>query len=419
MKSKVITGGVVVLIFAVVAGNWIYGKNIAKDIDEDLKEKIANKELPVDISYASVVVNPLFSNVKLADFEISNPDKSISLKSDEIEFDIPVKEALRLAESTTFDELNSIKIQFKKAELVTETKGEITVKNVTFDFDGHLTNADINQFFEEFPTEKQAFEFSFTGLKVNNLVKPDQNTAAAKLQEQFSSIDKGTCKILFDPESKEIELDHLLLSSEVLSTSSKAIFYYSGNGASDFKMLNTKIKADYTVKPKDIHWDQDGNSSDFSLKQLSVKSDFTMNLEKPSLPEGTISFLAEGLKSNSTGQSAISLPFPGASFDEVDIRKFSINYKLNNDRLTLSDTELISSIINAEFNADITIDRDNTKNSKINNAKLVVNNLSSELEGIVSLFEGKMGKELPRENNKITLEITGSLSSPKVKGIEF
>ena len=371
------------------------------------------------ISYASVNVNPLFAKVKLADFEVSNPDKSLTLKSNEIEFDISAKEALRLSENTSFEELNSLKILLKEVELVAETKGGITVENITIDFDGHLTNADIDKFFEEFPTEKQALEFSFTDLKVNHLAESGKNSAATEILEQLSNIDKGTCKILFDPDSKDIIIEDLSLSSKVITTSSNATLNYSGNGASDFKMLNAKIKADYAVKPKDVHWGQEGNSSDISLKRLSVKADFTVNFEKPSFPEGTISFLAEGLKASSKGQPVVSLPLPGASIDELDIRKFSINYKLNNNKLTISNTELQSSAIDAEFNTDVTIDRENAEKSEINSAKLVINNLSPVLEGVISNIEGQMGKELPRENNKITIEITGSLGSPKIKGLEF
>lgn len=57
--------------------------------------------------------------------------------------------------------------------------------------------------------------------------------------------------------------------------------------------------------------------------------------------------------------------------------------------------------------------------SRIDKAKLVINKLSPELESSVADLEKQLGKTLPRTNNLITLEISGNLTNPKIKGLEF
>ncbi len=273
-----------------------------------------------------------------------------------------------------------------------------------------------------FPKEKQTLELSFSNLKVNNNIPANYKTAAGELQKQLSNVDKGKCKLIYNPDSKHIIVKDLLLSSNVLKASSNTTLNYSGNGTSDFKMISANIKTDYNFEPKSIHWGDGGNGTDISLSKLSIAADISMNFERPGLPEGTISFLTKGLKASKQGGNGgpvFSLPIPGASFEKLDMEKLSVNYKLVDNRLTISDTELKSSLIDAKLEADVLIDKNNTKDSKINNAKFVVNKLSPELEEIVKSMEKQTGKTLPRENNQITFEITGSLSNPKIKGLEF
>ena len=424
MKSGIITGGIAILILAVVAGNWIYGKNIAKKVDEQLKVKIDNSELPATISYASITVNPLFSRVEIKDFEVSDEKESVSLNCELVEFDISGKEALRLINDTTFEELNSLKVQLKGIKYGSssqETPG-VTIENVTVDFDGHLTKTDIENLHLIFPKEKQNLELSFSNLKVNSKITENNKSPLVELQKQFSTIDDGKCILSYNPDLKEISVKKLSLSSKVLSTSSTALLKYSGEGASDFKMISAKIKSDYNFEPKDVHWEDGDKSMDFSLSQLAFSSDFTMNFNKPILPEGTISFLTKGLRASyqgNDGNPVFALPIPGVSFNQIDLEKFSTNYKLRDNKLTISDTELKSSMIDASLEADVSIDKENTKNSKINNAKLVVSKLSPQLEEAVTNMEHQTGKELPRKDNIITIEITGTLGQPKIKGLEL
>lgn len=421
MKTKIILVVLLVLVVAVFTGNWIYGNKMAKQIDAELKTKISKNELPVSISYASISVNPLFSKVKIGKFSMADMEQSVSLNCEEIELDISYKEALRLSESTTFEELNALKIQFNDVEYVVSSPEAIfTVDNVAIDFDGHLTSSDFENINHSFPKEKQKIELTFSNLKVNNKLQSNQKTPFSELQAQISNIDKGKYTVLFNPESKEIEIEDFYLSSSVFTTESNALLRYSGNGFSDFKMISAKMNADYLLKPKDIHWGDEDNGGDFSLSKLSVSADLTMNFDRPNLPEGSISFLAKGLKTSSKGaQSAFSLPFPGLSFEKFDAEKLSINYKLQDGRLTIRDTELKSSLIEATMEADVVIDKNNSMASRIDKAKLVIDKLSPELESSVADLERQLGKTLPRTNNLITLEISGNINNPKIKGLEF
>lgn len=422
MKARIITSLIVLLVLAVLVGNWIYGKKVATELDKQLQDNIENNELPLLISYSGVTVNPLFSKVVLKDFNVSDLDSNVSFNSEAVQLHISIKEARRLSKEPEINDIKSFEVQFKKSVLpFPENMGEIALDNLTIDFDGHLTKADFENLSETFPSEKQSLKVSLSNLDVANLNFGSQPSAITELQKQLSSIDEGKVKVILDPKSKEILLNELSLSSPKLKSSSNIAIHYSGEGADDFKPLTAIVKTDHKTEPIDIHFDQGGNTVDFSLTSLAIASDFMIDFEKPSaLPVGKISFLTEGLMANSPAGSGsiISLPIPGASVDELDIERFSINYELKDDNLKISDTELISTLIGAELNADVSLDLVNQQNSTINNALLVIHKLSPELEGVVAMIEGQSGKKLPRVDDKITLEITGTLGSPKIKGFE-
>lgn len=92
---------------------------------------------------------------------------------------------------------------------------------------------------------------------------------------------------------------------------------------------------------------------------------------------------------------------------------------MENNRLTIMDTELITQLFSAMLTADLLIDDGDPERSIINNAKLLIKDLSPDLELAVAKIEKEMRQSLPRINKDIVLEFSGRLDNPRIKGLDL
>jgi len=421
MKTKIISTVIVLLVVAVFVGNHILGKKIANEIDTQLKSKIDKNELPVSIQYSKVKVDPLFTSVKLLDFSITSPDEDGAFKSKEIKINIPYKEALRLAESTEFEELKSFAIKFVHPEIA-GLEGELAVKfdQLIIDFEGHLTKENLKNLQTKFPDEKQKLEFSFSGLNVTLHEEYEKIQPLLDLQKKFMEADKGSYTLVYLPEKKELNIQEFSISSPILSYEGFSTFSYEGNGFNDFKPQAAHVESELIVKPDDFTWEDENGKGEFSLKNLEFTSNMQMQFDNKSLPEGEMNLKVEKLKmkyeeeNQNAGGSPLSI-----SFNNFDLEKLEFHYLLEDENLSITNSEIKSSVFDATIFANVQVDKLNPANSNIIEAKIEVSKLSPDLEKTLTDFEEQLGQELPRENGKIILELSGNIARPKIKGFEF
>lgn len=256
MKTKIILPIVVLLLVAVFVANGIYGNKIAKEIDIQLKSKIAKNELPVAIIYSEVKVNPLFSKVKIVGVSVADLEENGTFKCKELDIDIPYDEALRLAESTEFEEIYSLTLSFVEPEFtVGESEIFVEMHDLTVDFDGHLTKADFENLQTRFPDKKQELKFAFSRLNVELPESFSKEPLFSELQAQFTEIDKGSYSLVFHPESNEINIKQFSIESPVISYKGNTTLKYEGNGLKEFRPRTAAMKADLLLQPKDFEWE--------------------------------------------------------------------------------------------------------------------------------------------------------------------
>ncbi len=422
MKTKIITTVIILLVIGVFVGNRILGNKIATQIDAELKSKIDKNELLVAIQYSEIKVDPLFTSVKFIGVSIDAPESRGVFKSKEIKIDIPYKEALRLAESTEFEELKSFAIEFVKPE-ITGLDNELGVKldQLTIDFDGHLTKENLENLQTKFPAEKQKLKFSFSALSVNLPEEYANIQPLLELQKQFMEVDKGSYTLVYLPEEKEFNIQEFSISSPILSYKGLSTFSFEGSGFNDFKPQLAHMESELIVKPDDFAWEDENGKGEFSLKKLEFTTNMQMQFVNTTLPEGEMNLKVEKLKTkyeeenqNAGGGSPLSI-----SFNNFDLEKLEFHYLLEDEKLCVTNSEIKSSVFDATIFANVQVDKLNPANSSIIEAKVEVSKLSSDLEKTLTGFEKQMGQELPRENGKIILELSGNIARPKIKGFEF
>ncbi|WP_167619736.1 hypothetical protein [Maribellus sediminis] len=422
MKIKTVLLFIVLLIAVVVVGNSIYGNKLAKEIDAELKAKIADNELPVNIDYAKVKVNPLFSKVKIIGVSVGNPGGEVTFKCEMFDIDIPYKEAQRWLESTEFEEIRSVKIKLVKPEFSGEEAiAFVTFNNLVIDFDGQLTKADFENLKTRFPEKKQELVLSFSGMSVKLPENMYSNPPVSQLLEQFSNVDAGSYALVYNPDSKEIDIQNFSIKSPVVTYKGHTTIKYEGMGFEDFKPESAYMESSLKLEPKNFEWeDENGGKGEFQLDKLVFHNKSTVTFNKQNFPQGDMTLELVNLKvrydnaNNNTGKSMMNF-----SLDDLDVDRLNINYHLDEEKLSISDSRIKSSLLDAELYADVDVTASNLFNSSINEAKLTVKKLAPDLEKMVNGLEQQLGKELPRENEAIVLELSGKLARPTIKGFEF
>lgn len=431
MKVKIIAGVVVLLFVSIFVGNWIVGNKVAEEIDAELRDKISKMDLPLLLTYSDIGVNPLLSKVNIKTISISDDRRTGKLNCDDIAIKISYGDALELIKSNKLENIKSFQITLKTPSFQEfSTNSEISFDDITFDFDGHITKKMIMEIEQDFPKEKQHLELSFSNLKFDFPEIFRELMLTSDLQNQISKVDNANISLSYLPDSKELLIENLSISTPIISLQYFGRIKYNGNNPTNYRPSQFDIETNISITPSNLEWGDPGETGRFSFSKISTSGKTSLKLTnggflEEQIPQGEFSFLIEGLSAEFSGRLKRSLEIEdlgqilGVSFDEIEIEKFAISMKMENSRFTISNAELVTPLGNATLTADLLFDERNPENSIINNGKLVISNLSSDLELTVTKFEKEMRQSLPRIDKDIVLEFSGILGNPKVKGLNL
>lgn len=431
MKVKFIVGVAVLLVIGVFVGNWIIGNKIAEEIDAELRDRISKMDLPLLLTYSEIDVNPLLSKVKFNTVTVSNDRKTVKINCDVLNIGISYDDAIKITKGSEFEEINSFQITIVNLsfqEFLSNRK--INFGNISLDFDGHITKSMFEELEQKFPNKEQRLELSFSNLKVDLPEIFRELMLTSELRNQISTVDNANIILKYLPESKEFLIENLSISTPIISLKYFGSLEYTGNSPNDFKPNQFDVEANISITPSNLEYGVPDETGRFSFSKLSssvrtiLKSNKRGGIEEK-IPEGEFSFLLEGLSAEFSGRLKRELErgeigqILGISLDEIVIEKFSISLKMENNRLTIMDTELITQLFSAMLTADLLIDDGDPERSIINNAKLLIKDLSPDLELAVAKIEKEMRQSLPRINKDIVLEFSGRLDNPRIKGLDL
>ena len=87
--------------------------------------------------------------------------------------------------------------------------------------------------------------------------------------------------------------------------------------------------------------------------------------------------------------------------------------------MKIFDTNLKTPLVEARFEAHVSIDERDPDDSVINKASLVLNILNRDLVKLLAETEKEMGQALPRMGRQVVLDFHGTLGDPKIRGLDF
>lgn len=429
MKVKVIIGVICFLAVGIFIANWIIGKKIAEIINVELRARIPKIDLPVIFAYSEIKVNPLLSSVKVNSIIIADEDKTSIINCDALVISITFRDALTLLKKKTINEVSSFQITLVNPSFEEfSTNSIVKFSKIKLNFDGHITQKMLEVIEDTIPKEKQSLELSFSNMEVELPEIYREFMLTPEFRQKVSRVKDANILLKYLPDSKEILIENMSISTPIITLDFSCRIEYIGD-INSFNVNQFDFEADISIIPSNLKWGQPDETGIYSFTKLSssIRANYYLKgggIEDIIPEEGEFSFNIEGLEAEFSGKLKQDIEkelneLYGISLEDIEIKKFSTSVKMEHKYLVISDTELNTSLFKATFNAGFLIDEEDPNMSIINNAKLVLSEIQSDLELTIAKFEKEIQQSLPRIGNDIVLEFNGLLGNPNIKGLNL
>ncbi len=423
MKKKLLI--IIVLLGLVLVGNWVYGNVLAHKIEDRLLHLAKSMDDELLIEFDEVHVNPLLSKLQLRGLTISKMDGRKLATGQTVILDMPYREAIRLVNRKHIDELKSLKLKVEQLQVYVLGEDKLVVDNLQITFSGQLSKEDIHTIQTAFPDEKQRLRIQAKGVEFSQTPWMD---ALGFTKEQIASINHFDqllvdCQLL--PQQSQLELMKFQLNSDFIDCQSNGVLNYRGEGLKNTKVEKSESSFKLYLKEKGLTWGDAETTGRFSLDKLDIESDAVVVYHDsvPSVESQKSHILLENLTLEYAGKKQAQLEAQtallGLKMDKITVSRLAINSNLVDNRLTITDSELQSSVMNIDLNAKVNISPDAPSASQIEAATLILSNLAPGIQNGLATFELMTMQSLPRKGNDIVLEMSGALARPNIKGLRY
>jgi hypothetical protein len=426
MKNARILLTVLLIIIGLLIGNWIYGNILSKKIESQIERQIDLIIDDGDVTFEKIKVNPLFSKLNFYGLRVVNEQGLELLRSSEVKLGMPYSEAMRILKANNFEEIKTFNVHFFDTAVYIEgADDKLLVDELFFSFKGHLTKQDIEQLADRFPDKKQAVKIDASGLSFAETPWMDALGFTSEQIQQFNQVDKLSAVLSFNPNKQVIKLDELLLYSPLVNYTSAGQLSYENEGLNNMKARQSSSSIEMQLNDKGVEWGNSETSGKYSLDNLYVKMDGDVSYKDniPHINSQSSQLLIENFSVEYAGAKKAQLEAQaailGVKMDMLTVNRLAINSYLENDELIISDGELLSSLLNAELKAKISINSTDHKASQIEEATLIVSDLVPGIENALTTFELMTMQSLPRKGTSIVLEMSGDVTRPNIKGLRY
>ncbi len=425
MKVKILIPVHLILITVLYAGNWIYGKQIASKIDSQLKNSFQAGLVPYDISYSKIEVNPLFSEFIFHDLIIKDKKNDLILESQKLKVKMKYAEALELSKTYNFEHVTYIKSKFDNVSIKNYNgKSYVLSDRMDFDFDGNINQLMYRSLLQALPTEKQEVYIKFNDFHLDHssFHLYNQHKGVVNPNEKIT---EGIIHLVYKPENQMLYVKNFDLDSESFVFENAIDVKIGGLKLDELHANQINFSSNFKNK-KEVSLGEKTNGQGFyKLKYIESSMhgnavlDNNGNIDTKHLPEFNLLLNIKGLSAEQKGLSKGLGSILSIPSDSITIDALVFQSQLKDGRLTVSDSKLESSLMNANLVADIKYDQLNPDKSEIESFEFRLSQIKSELQNGFKNIESMLGFTLPRDGDDIVLELKGSLYAPKIKGVDY
>ena len=439
MFKKILLSLLVVIIIAVFIGNLVLGKFLSGQIDEEVKSNLSKMDLPFDIEYGELSINPIMGTVCMEAISVTNfQEVPIDFKCDEISLNLSLFDGIEMASKqelfiSSFDVMVESPTMFLE-----EFQNEINFGSIEINFDGTITQETINHLETKLPKEEQNLEISFSDLKIDlpteileELDLSKQETKElSELISMLAVIDDFYLELNFSPESKQLSINELSVSTPLLDFENSVQLNYTGQNLEDVTPKILKLKSDLSFSPNSLTLGIQERTGSISLKEISSSIDILIDLEdweelEDGIPQGSFSLELLGLKGQFTKRQKRDMSLNqiesmfGVDVNDIRVDKASVSFEMQGQTFSVSNTYLNTSHGSIDFSTEIYIINEDLEESIITEGLFVVSDLSPEFKKLISELELQFGETLPRDGEDIILDFSGEIGDPIIKGLNL
>ena len=374
-------------------------------------------------------IDPGFPSITLDNFEISDRDETVAFSCDELTIGLSCPQMMSMVRGKGLKDLNPFSARIRKPRITfREEDVVLAFQEVFVKFDGHIDHEIFLDPSARLPEKDLRLEVMFTGFEIS--VPEDASgtvSAHGRTLEALKS-NKGSLVINFNPATRMLEIEELTLTTPLASLSYRAGVKYVGTRLVDFRPLKLTGEIDFRLASPGFDWGDRNVFGRYRMKKAMVRGASEMEFDtfgEVSDFQGNGKLLVEGFRAEFSEELKREMDWPdpdelgGLELDGLEIEEFKCSYDLKNGRMKIFDTNLKTPLVEARFEAHVSIDERDPDDSVINKASLVLNILNRDLVKLLAETEKEMGQALPRMGRQVVLDFHGTLGDPKIRGLDF
>ena len=439
MFKKILLSLLVIFIVAFFIGNFVLGQFLSGLIDEEVKSNLSKMDLPFDLEYGELSINPIMGKVSFEKINVTNfQEAPIDFKCDEISLNLSLLDGIKMASRQALF-ISSFDVMVENPTMFSEVfSNEINFGSIEVYFDGNITEEMLNDLETKLPHEEQNLGISFSDLKAElhteSIKELDLSKQATEelldLIKMLAVIDDFYLELNFSPESNQLTINELSVSTPFLDFENSVKLNYTGQNLEDIVPKTLELKSEFSFSPNSLALGIPELTGSISLKEISSSIDILIDLEEweeleEGIPQGSFSLELLDLQGQFTKPQKRELSLNqfesmlGVDVNDIKIDKASVSFEMQEQTFSVSNTSINTSHGRIDFSTDISIVDEDLDKSIITEGMIVISDLSPEFLKLISELELIIGETLPRDGQDIILDFSGEIGDPKIKGLNI
>ncbi|MGM0501188.1 MAG: hypothetical protein ACQERJ_01540 [Bacillota bacterium] len=436
-----LAAAVMVLLFA---ANLIIGNMLEKELAQNIEQKLKKIEQPIDFTYESLNVNPLFAQITFKEglVKLDDPGSKMDIKWDKSVYQVSYADLFNLINEPEFkiDKVQSLDTKFDDLEITGMVNGKekfdylFSFSDLGIKFNGDLSRQTLKKNPQNFLKHNQNLELSFSDFEMDLPRLFNKILINSNLQEKLFKLGEVNLILDYTADNKNIKIEETVDSS-----------YSSGNLAGDIKLLGENVenitgmrldlqsKGDFEIN--NLKWGLAEKTGKYTIKKISGNSEFEIDREinfadhvkgdNMFFGNAKYDFNLEGLKIQTAGnlkQKLSANPFvmmSGINISEILLNNLNFIYQITNKEMRIKEAKLDSSVVDADGIATLELNNQYPNLSKINNFEVKLSDFKGNLRTLFEGIESNMGVYLPREGDAVVLKMKGTFANPQIKGVHY
>lgn len=437
--SFIFIGVIVAIVLVGFIVNTYIGMKMEDEINDVLSKEIriieGQQNNEISINYGDIKVNPLFRKINISDLSLKSNDSYLNLEynTGEISLKTSYDNLQKLINEKPINKLETFSINLDKSNIFYESKWNDVFIHLGFDeisvaFDGQLSK-EIGENPNVLLYSDQNIDVVFKGAELySDEFENEYGTAEAAIINKFTNYDEISFSINHDSGSKQFKIKDIKITNSFLDFYTNFVMQYKGNNFENITPVNYQIGNDFNFTVRDLSWGNANDYGKFTLDKLELQTDSENIVDisnydyysEASIPEGKFNLSVNGFdvelkgKAEEDYQKLLRYEFGIKTNDipKIEVDELKLNYFVKNNNMEI-DSQLDSSILDANLVGNIDINQKYFDDSKINQLKLEIIDYHDIFKPMVGQFERVLGNIHDGEN--IVLNFKGRIGRPQLQ----